>query len=64
MVSNTLVVMEDLVSSVMTERSRSKSIMYKSLAGLHDSTINLFTVYLDKLGKSVMHSFHMELPQA
>jgi len=47
-----LLVMDSLVSSVVHERSRSKSIMYKSLAGMIDSGINLFTVYLDKLGES------------
>ena len=50
-VSHTLIIIEDLVSSVINERSRSKSIMYKSLAGLMESAINLFTVYLEKLGK-------------
>ena len=47
-----LLVMDSLVSSVVHERSRSKSIMYKSLARMIDSGINLFTVYLDKLGES------------
>ena len=62
-ISHSLVVMENLVSSVMNERSKSKSIMHKSLDGLLDSTISLFTIYLDKLGGSLYIRAYISLHQ-
>jgi len=50
MISEALLVLEDLVTSVMHERAKSKAIMYKSISGIIDVTINLFSIYLNKLG--------------
>jgi len=49
-ISEALLVLEDLVSSVMHERAKSKAIMYKSISGIIDVTISLFSIYLNKLG--------------
>ena len=57
LISEALLALEDLVSSVVHERAKSKAIMYKSISGIIDVTISLFSIYLNKLGTCCMQGF-------